>query len=193
MRGTLRGAVAVALLIAVGGRALPAGGDKDRPAPEVGARIEGTVRTRSAGAAFPVRGAVVHSYEVATGKLRSSEPVGDNGAFRLSGLPHGWYELAVEVDGVTYLASRALDLAPDDVRPIELVLEPIAADAQVGRFAGTGREATGIARLERQVTTKEFWFGPKGIAILGSVGAAALIGAAIASGDDETLASPSAP
>lgn len=163
------------------------------PAKPTGARIEGSVRSRSGDASSPARGGRVLAYEVAAATLRATQAIADDGSFRIEGLPHGWYELAVEFDGALYVGNRALDLDPGSVRPVKIELLPPPTGTSPRRFPGSPQEPTGLAVLEKQTTTKEFWFGGKGIAILGGVGAAALIGAAIASDDDEPLASPSNP
>ena len=58
---------------------------------------------------------------------------------------------------------------------------------------GSELEPVGVAVVREKETGREFWRGPKGIAILAGLGGAALLALAAGGGNDETTASPSDP
>ena len=60
-------------------------------------------------------------------------------------------------------------------------------------FPGSDLEPVGVAVVSEKATGREFWRGPKGIAILAGLGGAALLAFAAGGGNDEPTASPSSP
>lgn len=138
-----------------------------------------------------VSGATVVAYHLSTEAFFYSAVSTGKGEYQFSGLPAGYYDLAVRTPDGLYVGSTVINVAP--TRKVIADFSLVAVDAggsTVERtFPGGEGSATGSARVDRKLTKREFWRSPKGVAILASAGTAALL-AIVTSDDTETTVSP---
>ena len=171
---------------------LPIAGAQESPDNTPGySRISGQVK-RSEGNR-PVVGAIIVAYHLSTGEIFRSEPTGGKGKFEIPNLRQGYYDLAVEAADGLFVGSAVVNLSPDGKTTILLSLtERDAPGSESPReFPGVDQPAAGSARIREKLTGKEFWKSPGGVAILSSLGGAALL--ALAIGSDDTIVSVSTP
>ena len=134
----------------------------DEPAPSGTSRIEGKITSGSK--KTPVVGATILAYNLATGTIFRSQPTAKNGRFEVTGLAHGYYDMAVEAPDGLYVATQVVNVPPDGRAVSDLNLQPTGAGESGPRdFPGSDQAASGIAAL----IEKSFWLKPKGIAIWG--------------------------
>lgn len=140
-----------------------------------------------------VEGARVLIYHLSTEKLFTSEPASRGGDFKLSELPYGYFDVAVETPEGIYVADQVVNLPPSGKAVATLSLTPFEdSGARPPReFSGSETESVGWARVKEKVRGAAFWKSTTGIAILAGVGGAALLALAL-SGDDggDSPASP---
>lgn len=139
-------------------------------------------------------GAVVHAYHIDTGTLSSSEPTSSDGKFRITGLKHGYLDVAVELEGGLYSANQVINLPPSGKLAVQLDLVAFAdrpaeyrAQTEAVALPGVSGESTGVAELSQKLRGADFWRSPKGIAILSGIGGGTLLAIAIGSGDEDTF------
>jgi hypothetical protein len=139
-----------------------------------------------------VEGSTVLAYHLATEKLYTSAPIDGNGKFDLTGLPYGYYDVAVDTPQGLYASNQVLNVAPDAKFVANFTLvQHAGAQAASREFRGSEKAVVGIAQLEQKLSGTAFWSSPKGVAILAGAGGLALL--LLASGDDEAPASPFTP
>lgn len=105
--------------------------------------------------AAPVAGATVYAVHLDTRQVLKSAPTSANGAYEISGLPFGYYDLAVETsDGSLYLANRVISAPPGERMEISLMLGPPQPEdtewwssAPDRRIPGLERTPDGVARV----------------------------------------------
>lgn len=144
-----------------------------------------------------ISGAVVKAYPLDGGEPLIAPATGSKGAFALRGLPFGYYDLVVEAEGATYVGNQVINVAPSSKIEVDVRLTRYAeksaswwAGREQRRLPGGGN-ADGLAEIRQTLRGKEFWKSPKGLAIVGGIGAAALL--AIASSGGGSNASASTP
>lgn len=153
-------------------------------------RIEARIQIRGEGGS--PEGTILNAYHIDTQQVFRSEPARNKGAVTIEGIPYGYFDLAVEMDGKLYVASQVVIVPPSGKVVISLVLEPYEDDGTAVRsFQGSDAPVEGVARLSRKAVGKEFWRGPAGIAIITGISGAGLL--AIASGSDPAPISPVVP
>ncbi len=154
-------------------------------------RIEAKIQIRGEGGS--PEGTILNAYHIDTQQVFRSEPARNKGAVTIEGIPYGYFDLAVEMDGKLYVASQVVVVPPSGKVVISLVLEPYEEDGSsaVRGFQGSDSPVEGVARLSRKAVGKEFWRGPAGIAIITGISGAGLL--AIASGSDPAPISPIVP
>ncbi len=159
----------------------------DEPAPSGTSRIEGKITAGSK--KTPVAGATVLVYHLASGTIFQSPPTAENGRFEVTGLTHGYYDMAVEAPDGLYVATQVVNVPPDGRAVSDLNLQPTGAGLSGPRqFPGSDQPASGIAAL----IEKSFWLKPKGIAIwTGGTAAAIALGLSLGDDDDDTVSSSS--
>ena len=145
-------------------------------------RIEAKIQYRGKGVS--PEGTVLNAYHIDTKQLFRSEPAQQKGTVVIDRIPHGYFDLAVEIDGELYVTSQVVVGPPSGKVVIRLILEPYQDDENrtARTFLGSDSPVEGIARLSRKSVGKEFWRGPAGIAIITGISGAALL--AIASGSE---------
>lgn len=116
------------------------------------------------------------------------------GWFVAEGVPVGYVDLVVESEGAAFVGTQVINVAPLAKQEVDIVIA-LRAERTASWWSGReikplpgGGEADGIAELKPKVGGKEFWTSPKGLAILGGIGAVALLAIASGGGSD---ASPS--
>jgi len=145
-------------------------------------RIVGTVQD---GDGKPVRDAVVVAYHVSGKKRYASAPTKGNGQYKLENLPFGYFDIGVETGDGVFVADRAVNLPPAGKSELNLTIEPFQPGTQKlsRNHPASESDPSGVALLRAKAKGRDFWRSPKGIAILGAAGGAALL--AIASGSDD--------
>jgi hypothetical protein len=84
----------------------------------------------SAGDSTPLAGVRVHVGDPASGRIYQSDWTGNDGSFRVEGLPAAGYELAVEANGGLYVVGSAVQLAPGQTRDVQLAINAAADPPQ---------------------------------------------------------------
>lgn len=132
-----------------------------------------------------VRNAVVVAYHVSGERRFVSPPTGGDGDYKLEKLPFGFFDIVVEVEGGVFVGDRALNLPPTGKAALNIAIAPFQPGTQqLSRDPpGSELEPEGVATVRAKPKGRDFWGTPKGVAILGTLGGAALL--AIASGTDE--------
>src|SRR5207247_1878045 len=77
--------------------------------PPTGNRVEGRVLLDGAGR--PAVGAAVIAVHLDSGKIFTASPSSADGKFSFSGLPFGYYEFAVDANGVLHAGTAVVNLA----------------------------------------------------------------------------------
>ena len=153
--------------------------------------IEAKIEVRGQGGS--PEGTVLTAYHIDTKQVFRSEPAKEKGTVSIDGIPYGYFDLAVEMNGELYVASQVVVVPPSGKVVIRLTLEPYEDDGSgtARGFQGSDSPVEGVARLSQKSVGKEFWRGPAGIAIITGISGAALL--AIASGSDPAPISPFVP
>ncbi len=183
-------ALAAALLLPVPAAPAQETPAQQTPAAGTAAPIESGIRGRVvSGDGTPLAGAVVRASSLQTGEETASAPTDRKGEFELSGLPHGYYDLAVETGDGLFAGNRVINVPPSGFGIVQLRIGASAADTDNSAY---GSRADGRATVERRLNRREFWRSPKGVAILAGVGGAGLLWLAASDGSNrfETPASP---
>jgi len=139
-----------------------------------------------------VEGARVLVYHLSTEALFTSEPTGRGGDFKLSELPYGYFDVAVETPEGIYVADQVVNLPPSGKATASLSLTQFEdAGARPPReFSGSEIQSVGWARVKEKLRGKAFWKSTAGIAILAGAGGVALLALASSGGGDDSPASP---
>jgi hypothetical protein len=137
-----------------------------------------------------IRGARVLAYHLSTERSFASEPTRGNGEYELENLPYGYFDLAVELSDGLYVSNRVVNVAPAGTTALIFTIVPDAPGsvAPPRAYVGSDRDVVGIADARPKAKGRDFWRGPKGVAVLAGLGGAALLAIVLGS-DDETQAS----
>lgn len=116
-------------------------------------------------------GATVTAINVKTGRRYVSNYTGENGAYEVSGLPAGTYDLAIDAAGRVYVTDGLIDLAENQRLYMSFSLRaPSAADAEGPSFKGgaklTFTDPNAVPQASGSAAKKSFWKRPGGIAII---------------------------
>ncbi len=163
------------------------------------ATLEGKV---IAGTGGPVQGAVVLVRGVDDAREHESAPTGDDGGYRLPGLPAGEYDVAVRTDKGIYLGARSLVVTAVTAQSYSFRIEDrpgldaaaLASFAQEQPEGGEGKQPPKRAKSSNQGQPRLGWNNPlvvlaAGLAFVVTTGA--LIEAA--SDDEDDDGSPGGP
>jgi hypothetical protein len=143
------------------------------------------------------KGATVMAINLESREVFTSATTDSNGDYRISGLPVGYYDFAIESDGKLYVADGILTLQGDTRASFELntAIPEQREWWQSGatkKVAILNRTPDGTARLVSD-HKESFWRGRNGIAVLIAGGAAAVALALGGSSGGNGAASPSTP
>ena len=112
--------VAAVLTVAIAGYWIPAASASNLQPPP--AEIRGSVL--AADGLTAMRGVSVKAANMQTSEIYTSRPTGENGAYRLTGLPAGSYDLAVETPQGLYAADMLIDAGAGSRTIVSLALKP---------------------------------------------------------------------
>jgi hypothetical protein len=131
-----------------------------------------------------LEGARVLAYHLSSARLFTSKPTSGGGEYRMTGLPYGYYDLAVETPDGLFVADRVLNLAPAGAAAVifTVVPDPTGAAGTARKHPGSDQEPSGVARLRKKPKGREYWRSPKGVAIITGLAGAGLL--AIAAGSE---------
>jgi hypothetical protein len=134
-------------------------------------------------------GAQILAYHLSSQQLFTSAPADAKGHYELTGLPRGYFDIAVRTSEGLYVAGQVIELAFEGkaVLFLSLTAAESAASMRVRRFAGSEEPVAGVAELQRKNPTLR---GKTRAALLAGGGALALL--ALGGGTDSS-ASPSSP
>ena len=157
------------------------------PPPPAFAEIGGTVV--GADGLTAVAGATVKAAHVESQKVYTSAATTRNGSYVLSGLPEGWYDVAVETPKGLFVASSLIRASAGQRSMASIALGATAPEAQEDPPADPNAPpAEPPAPPEQQQKKKgtSFWKSPGGAAIL-IVGGSLLLAAAASSATDNDI------
>ncbi len=151
----------------------------DDAAPAGTSRIEGKITLGAKKS--PVADATILVYHLATAKIFRSAPTGENGRFEVTGLVHGYYDVAVETPDGLFVGNQVVNAPPDGRAISNFNLVPAGPGQSKPRdFPGAEQPPTGLATYSH----KSFWKKPKGIALwVGGAVAAVAVAASLGSDD----------
>ena len=135
-------AVAACLLMPAAFAAAPAGNVSLK-----GAVVRGDKAT-------PVTGARVYAVHLDTKQVFTSAPSAEKGDYQLTGLPYGYYDIAVETSDGLFLANRVINAPAGEKIEVSLVLGPPQPEDTEWwsaepdrRIPGLDRTPDGVARI----------------------------------------------
>ncbi|PYS96028.1 MAG: hypothetical protein DMF50_06395 [Acidobacteria bacterium] len=194
MHSCRRARPVVALILASGlalgpGLARPAAAQEQGRGAIRGVLYEADGRTR-------LSGAKVTAVNVKTGKQYVSTLTGDNGAYEVTQLPGGTYDVVIDSGGTLFVADNLVDLGQSQSISLSFAVQPQKpANRNVAGMKDVKGSATltGVYRNETAAMLKKgFWTSPGGIALLSVLGVGA--GVAVAgNNNNNNNASPSSP
>jgi hypothetical protein len=143
-----------------------------------------------------VAGATLLAYHLSTEQLFTSDPTSGGGQYSLTGMPYGYFDLAVETAEGIFVADQVVNIAPSATSVLTLTLVPFGAGAQGSvadrrSFPGTEDDPIGVARVEEKLRGADFWSSKKGVALLAGGGGVLLL--FLAGGGSSGSRSPSSP
>ena len=104
--------------------------------------------------ATPVTGARVYAVHLDTKQVFTSAPSADKGDYQLTGLPYGYYDIAVETSDGLFLANRVINAPAGEKIEVSLVLGPPQPEDTEWwsaepdrRIPGLDRTPDGVARI----------------------------------------------
>jgi hypothetical protein len=135
----------------------------------------------------PVVGATVLAYHLSLAQLFRSEPTGDNGRFVIEGLPHGYFDMAVDAPDGVYVSEQVVNAGPGAEVVANFNLAPSDfAGSEPREFPGSSETPIGIAQFMKKKSRKAIWIGT-------GVGVAVVLALALAGSDSDSKKSPSTP
>ncbi len=183
--GRYQKVLAMFLAFAIGSFGLPVFAS---PAPAI---LSGKILRTGTG--DPVQGAVVKLNHRSEGKIYSSTQADAQGAYSLSDIPAGTYDLAIETDGGLFLVNAPVSLTSGEKREASFSLQPKkgAAEGETGGTAGKEPAAADTKDSKKKAATPWYRSGWFGTAVV--VGSAVILGAVLSSNDNDepAVASPS--
>jgi len=123
----------------------------EESAPRGTGKIEG--RIYASDAKTPAAGALVTAVHLVSGRIFTAAATGADGIYRLSDLPYGYFEFAIDAGGTFYAVDSPLDLRPDGREKVNIKLGPAQAPPPGSEgldngivIAGFDRRATAVAQ-----------------------------------------------
>jgi hypothetical protein len=140
----------------------------------------------------PVPGAVVRAVKGDGVQVYSSLPTDEKGAFSISGISLGNYEIVVEVDDGVFLVEKPIALT--EAKPYGLSLANVPSENVEKRVPAIDKPVKGYAwTLEGKNPKGAFWKSPGGIAIIAGGALAILLLALNDDNGDNNKGSSSTP
>jgi hypothetical protein len=141
-------------------------------------------------------GATILAYHLSTEQLFTSDPTSGGGQYSLTGMPYGYFDLAVETAEGIFVADQVVNIPPSATAVLTLTLVLFSAGDPGSvedrrAFPGTEDDPIGVARVEQKLRAGDFWSSKKGVAMLATGGGVALL--LLAGGGGSSPRSPSNP
>ncbi len=114
----------------------------------------------------PLKNAVVLLKNLKTNEVYRSQPTGEAGEFRLTGLPDGFYVVGIEVDTNKYNATGAVRIVAGKTATLSFSLRPLAAQKD--------KEKKEEKKKKKRKGIIAFFKSPAGIAVI-IAGTAAIV------------------
>jgi len=116
-------------------------------------------------------GATVTTINVRTGRRYVSNFTGDNGAYEVSGLPAGTYDIAIDAAARVYVTDSLIDLAENQRLYLSFAVRaPTGAGPDTPLFQGgaklTFTDPSAVPQASGAAARRSFWKRPGGIAII---------------------------
>ena len=140
-----------------------------------------------------VSGAMVRAYHLSSEQVFTTA-TGSKGEYEFTGMPYGYFDVAVETSEGLFVADQVINLPPAGKAVLSMTISTASgSQADLARdFPGAEQEPVGVASVQQKLTGREFWRSPKGVGLIAGLGGAALL--AIASGGGSSgSSSPSTP
>ena len=103
----------------------------------------------------PVVGATVLAYHLSLAQLFRSEPTGENGKFVIEGLPHGYFDMAVDSPDGIYVSEQVVNAGPGAEVVANFFLAPSDfAGGDPREFPGSSEPPIGIAEFMKKKSKK---------------------------------------
>lgn len=116
----------------------------------------------------------------------SSATTNRKGAFEFVDMPYGYFDFAVVTADGLFASNHVLNLAPATQATLFFTVKPYPPSEAPREFPGSDQPVEGMAGFKEKLGGRDFWRSPKGVAILGGLGAVTLL--AIAGGGSEAPA-----
>lgn len=160
-------------------------------------RIEGKVY--GSDGKTPLSGAVVVVAPLQDeGRTLESRPTDGKGSYAVEGIPFGYVDLSVRAPDGLFVGNQVINVAPDSKVAIEFHLTRYAdrseawwADHGIADIVRASEQSAGVAEVVPSVRGREFWRSPKGVAVLATIGGAAILAVAAGGRGNDAVASPS--
>lgn len=137
----------------------------------------------------PLAGGKVIAINVRTGRQFTSEPTTDNGAYSVTGLTGGTYDVIVEVGGNLFVVDNIVDISPGEGVSRSFSVQPQRpANRKIAKMPVPQGSATPIGET---AIDAPFWSSTGGKVLIGVLAAGAA--AALYNGLKSNNASPSSP
>jgi len=142
-----------------------------------------------------VAGATLLAYHLSTEQLFTSDATSGGGQYSLTGMPYGYFDLAVETAEGIFVADQVVNIPPSGTSVLTLTLVRFSAGDPGSvedrrSFPGTEDDPIGVARVEEKLRGADFWSSKKGVALLAGGGGAALLLLAGGGGGPRSPSSP---
>lgn len=131
----------------------------------------------------PLRGVSLLAQHLSTAEVFRCPGTNRKGRCKLSGLPYGYFEIAISAPEGVFIAERAVNLPPAGVVELSLAAGRFAPTEEPRTFPGTEVASTGTLALTKHLRGRDFWRSPKGVAVLTALGGVALL-VLVGSADD---------
>jgi hypothetical protein len=134
--------------------------------------------------------AKVTAVDVKTGRRYVGPQTTEDGGYAIGGLPRGSYDIVIESAGSVFVADDLVDLPANATLSRNYAVLPLRPANRM--VAGMGRPTGSAVQVEELKAApapgRGFWRSPKGLALLGGLGAA--VGYALVQDDDGSPSSP---
>jgi len=138
----------------------------------------------------PLAGARMHVYHLSSEETYVSDPTGPDGKYQMEGLPFGYFDMAIETGEGMFVADQVVNLPPSGKVVVTLAVarfgtEETRPEDEARIFPGSDDPASGVARVSKKATGRQFWRSSKGVAILAGGAAVLLLLIAVSGGSSE--------
>ena len=126
----------------------------------------------------PAIGAMVLAYHLSSEQLFESAPADGRGNFVITRVPHGYFDLAVQMSDGRFDGTQVVNVPPAGKAILVFQLAPFHSDELPREFPGGQGPGDGTAQLGQKQSKGQFWRSPKGVAVIAGGGGVLLLGLA---------------